>query len=212
MGGGKGETKNHEEQMKMQQQEEGKETERPTEQTDTQERDKSEETLEGLQEKIKEYEAEIEELVDKYRRKAAAFSNYRKRQKRARELESIRLRTEVLGELLPIVDDFRRALQNVPEQAEDKEWVEGITLIQRKLEGLLDKYEVEPIEVLGKPFDPNYHSALLQAESDEYPKGTVMEEVEKGYVIGDRVLRPALVKVSLGSESNGDESAAKDEK
>lgn len=182
------------------------------EQTDTQqEKGDREETLENLQEKIKEYEAEVEELLDKYRRKAAAFSNYRKRQKRERELESIRLRSKVLSELLPIVDDFRRALQNVPEQAEEKEWVEGIMLIQRKLEGLLDKYEVKPIEALGEPFDPNYHSALLQAESEEYPAGTVMEEVEKGYLIGDRVLRPSRVKVSLGPKSNGGESAAKDE-
>lgn len=211
MGDGKDENRGSEEQMNMPQQDESKETERSTEQTDAQGRNESEETLEGLQEKIKEYETEIEELVDKYRRKAAAFSNYRKRQQRERENESIRLRTEVLGELLPVVDDFRRALQNVPEQAEDKEWMEGIILIQRKLEGLLDKYEVKPFEALGESFDPNYHSALLQAESEEYPAGIVMEEIEKGYLIGDRVLRPALVKVSSGTKSNGDESAAKDE-
>lgn len=210
MGGEKGE-KGREEEMNTQQENEKDEKERPMQQTDAQEKNDNEEALEALQEKIGEYEAEIEELLDKYRRKAAAFANYRKRQKRERELESIRLRTKVLGGLLPIVDDLRRALQNVPEQAKEKEWVEGITLIQRKLEGLLDKYEVTPIEALGEPFDPHYHSALLQAESDEYPAGTVMEEVEKGYLVGDRVLRPSLVKVSLGPESNGDESAAKDE-
>jgi molecular chaperone GrpE len=181
------------------------EVRRPEEQADVEEESSEEETLEELREKIEEYEAEIEELLDKYRRKAAAFSNYRKRQQRERELESIRLRTEVLGELLPIVDDFRRALQSVPDRVRDKEWLEGITLIQRKLERLLDKYEVTPIEALGEPFDPNYHSALLQAESEEYPAGTVMEEVEKGYLVGDKVLRPAMVKVSLGPRSDGKE-------
>lgn len=211
MGGEKGETRGDKEQMNARQENENDEKERSGQQTEAKQQDDREETLERLQEKIDEYEAEIEELLDKYRRKAAAFSNYRKRQKRERELESIRLRTEVLGELLPIVDDFRRALQNVPEQAKEREWVEGIALIQRKLEGLLDKYEVTPIEALGEAFDPNYHSALLQAESEEYPAGTVMEEVQKGYLVGDRVLRPALVKVSLGPNSNGDESAAKDE-
>ncbi len=211
MGDETGEAKGCEEQMNTQQEDERPETERPMQGADAQQQDDREETLEELQEKIQEYETEIEELLDKYRRKAAAFSNYRKRQKREREIESIRLRTEVLGELLPIVDDFRRALQNVPEQAKEKEWVEGITLIQHKLEGLLDKYEVTPIEALGERFDPHYHSALLQAESEEYPAGTVMEEVEKGYLVGDRVLRPSLVKVSSGPKSNGDESAARDE-
>ncbi|MEA3407828.1 MAG: nucleotide exchange factor GrpE [Chloroflexota bacterium] len=187
------------------------ETKPPEQRTGVQQKGDTEGLLEELQEKIKDYEAEIEDLLDKYRRKAAAFSNYRKRQERERDLQSIRLRGEVLGELLPIADDFRRALQNLPDQAREKEWAEGILLIQRKLERLLDKYEVTPIEALGEPFDPHYHSALLQAESEEYPAGTVMEEVEKGYLVGDRVLRPALVKVSLGPKSNRDESAARDE-
>ena len=207
----KSEAKRSEQQMDVQKKEEKAEAKRSEQESNTQRESDKGETLKELREKIDEYEAEIEELLDKYRRKAAAFSNYRKRQERERELQSIRLRTEVLGELLPIVDDFRRALQNVPDRVRDKEWVEGIALIQRKLEKLLDKYEVTPIEALGEPFDPNYHSALLQEESEEYPAGTVMEEVEKGYLVGDRVLRPALVKVSLGPKSNGDESAAKDE-
>jgi molecular chaperone GrpE len=181
------------------------EVRRSEQRADAPQEDDKEETLEALRERIEEYEAEIEELLDKYRRKAAAFSNYRKRQQRERELESIRLRTEVLGEILPIIDDFRRALQNVPDRVKDQEWLEGITLIQRKLERLLDKYKVTPIEALGEPFDPNYHSALLQAESEEYPAGTVMEEVEKGYLVGDKVLRPALVKISLGPRSDGEE-------
>ena len=160
---------------------------------------------EKLQEELHEARAEAEDFLDKYRRSAATFSNYRKRQKHEQEQESIRIRMNVMRELLPIVDDFQRAAQNVPDEFAEVEWMEGIALIQRKMEALLDKHEVVPIEALGEPFDPNFHSALLQAESNEYPAGTVMEEVAKGYLLGDKVLRPTLVKVSLGPKAEAEE-------
>lgn len=88
--------------------------------------------------------------------------------------------------------------------------MEGVRLIDRKLRSVLEEFDVTPIEAMGKPFDPYYHSALLQDESDEYPEGVVMEELQRGYMLGDEVLRPTVVKVSKGPGSgskNTDEDA-----
>lgn len=145
-----------------------------------------------------------EEYLDKYRRSVAEFSNYRKRQERERAEQALRTRAEVLRKLLPVVDDFERAVDSIPEQFTDAGWVEGVLLIERKLSSILKGFEVVPIEALGKPFDPNFCSALMQCESDEHPPGTVMEELQKGYLIADRVLRPTIVKVSTGPRAQGE--------
>ena len=162
-----------------------------------------EEELQKLREEVAHWQAKADEYLDKYRRSLAEFSNYRKRQEQVREQEKLRLRMDVLKQLLPIVDDFERALESVPEEFQGESWVEGVLLIERKLKGLLEQFEVVPIEAVGKPFDPTYHSALLQEESDEFPEGTVMEELRKGYLIADQVLRPTLVKVSRGPGAKG---------
>ena len=144
------------------------------------------------------WRAKADEYLDKYRRSVADFANYRKRQDRERENEMRRVSMQVLRRLLPPLDDLYRALESVPPEYGDSPWLEGIRLIDRKLNGILDEFHVKPIEALGKPFDPHYHSALLQEESDTYPEGTVMEELQQGYMLGDDVLRPSVVKVSKG--------------
>lgn len=154
--------------------------------------------LEALRCEVAEWRAKADELLDKYKRSLADFVNYRKRQERDREEETLRIRMDVIRQFLPVVDDFERALKNVPDEHAKASWVEGITLIERKLKSILAGLQVSPIEALGQPFDPNLHSALLMDHSDEYPPGTVMEELQRGYRLADRVLRPTIVKVSNG--------------
>ena len=191
--------------------EEIKETPGQASAEDDQPAGKAGDELEALRQEVETLRTESEELLDKYRRSLADFANFRKRQERDREQEFRRLMMDVLRQFLPIVDDFRRANENVPQSLADSEWVAGVQLIERKIEKMLEQYEVTPIDALGKPFDPHFHSALVQEESDEYPAGTVAK-MQRGYMMGDDVLRPTLVKVSSGpgtkDAENGDQSAA----
>ena len=152
--------------------------------------------VEELRQQAEEWRSKADELLDKYRRSVAEFSNYRKRQDRDRDQQMLRLSMQVMRQLLPIMDDFERALQETPDGLGESGWLEGIVLIDRKLKALLTGFQVVPIEALGKPFNPAFHSALMQEESDEHPEGTVTEELRKGYLLSDQVLRPTLVKVS----------------
>jgi len=147
---------------------------------------------------VAEWQAKADEYLDKYRRSVAEFANYRKRQDRERENEMRRISMQVLRRLLPPLDDLDRALESVPAEHRHSPWVEGVRLIDRKLRAILDEFHVRPIEAKGKPFDPRYHSALLQEESDTHPEGIVIEELQRGYMLGDEVLRPTVVKVSKG--------------
>jgi molecular chaperone GrpE len=158
--------------------------------------------MEHVQEELATVLAEHEELLDKYKRSLADFANYRKRQDRDREMQAMRMRMEVLRDLLPIIDDFHLALDNAPRSPEESEWVAGVQLIERKLIALLRAFGAETMEALGKPFDPNYHDALLYEPSDEYPEGTVSQVIRQGYIMGDEVLRPAMVNVSRGPDSD----------
>ena len=159
--------------------------------------------MEELRQQAEEWRSKADELLDKYRRSVAEFSNYRKRQDRDREQQRLRLSMEVMRQLLPVMDDFDRALQNIPDGLSESEWLEGVELVDRKLKALMEGFQVVPIEAVGKPFNPAFHSALMQEESDDYPDSTVMEELRRGYLLADQVLRPSLVKVSRRTASEG---------
>jgi molecular chaperone GrpE len=158
----------------------------------------SEETQTDLEQELKQARSEMEQWQDRCLRTAAELSNYRKRIEREREQQALRLRGEVLRQLLPIADDFDLALENVPPDFEVLPWVQGLLLIADKIRALLSQSGVEAIPTVGEPFDPVYHDALMQENSDEYPEGIVSGEIRKGYTIGDQVLRPSLVRVSSG--------------
>lgn len=163
----------------------------------------TEEVLVGREEAVRqidEWREKADEYLDKYRRSVAEFANYRKRQERERAEQALRTSAEVVRKLLPAMDDFQRAIDNIPKELANTRWVEGILLIERKLGDILKGFQVVPIEALGKPFDPHFHSALMRCESDEHPPDTVVAELEKGYMIGDRVLRPTIVMVSTRAE------------
>jgi molecular chaperone GrpE len=163
----------------------------------------TEEVLVGREEAVRqidEWREKADDYLDKYRRSVAEFANYRKRQGRERAEQALRTSAEVVRKLLPAMDDFQRAIDNIPKELANTRWVEGILLIERKLGDILKGFQVVPIEALGKPFDPRFHSALMRCESDEHPPDTVVAELEKGYMIGDRVLRPTIVMVSTRAE------------
>jgi molecular chaperone GrpE len=141
---------------------------------------------------------ERDSLQDRLLRTAAEFDNYRKRMDRERRDLADFVNAEVLGELLPIVDNFERALQ-APATGEAESFKKGVELIHKQLSDLLKKRGVTPIVALGTDFDPNVHQAVIHEESADHREGEVMQELQRGYKIGDRLLRPAMVKVAKRS-------------
>ncbi|MCB9154474.1 MAG: nucleotide exchange factor GrpE [Caldilineae bacterium] len=136
------------------------------------------------------------EWEDRYLRAAAEFSNARRRAELRADSEVRASRERLLNSIIPIVDDFERAFQLVPENETDSTWVEGFTLILRKLQGALLREGVTVIEAEGKPFDPSLHQAVMVEEVDGAEPDTVVAVLQRGYLLDDRVLRPAMVKVA----------------
>jgi molecular chaperone GrpE len=141
---------------------------------------------------------ERDSLQDRLLRTVAEFDNYRKRIDRERRDLSEYAAADVLRELLPIIDNFERALHApVPPEAEAVRT--GVELIHKQMLDLLRKRGVKPIEALGAEFDPNFHQAVIHEISDRHREGEVMEELQRGYMLGERLLRPAMVKVAKSS-------------
>jgi molecular chaperone GrpE len=142
---------------------------------------------------LDEIRRERDALQDRLLRTAAEFDNYRKRMDRDRRDLADYTAGEVMKELLPIVDNLERALQAT---APDDPLRKGVELIHRQMLDMLRKRGVKPIEALGTDFDPNFHQAVIHEESADHREGEVMEELQRGYVVGDKLLRPAMVKVA----------------
>jgi len=138
---------------------------------------------------------ELDDMRDRWLRKTAEFDNYRKRIERERREQSDQATVDLLVALLPIVDDFDRAL-TVEAGPEADSYRKGVELIHAKLHDVLKKRGVRPIEALGADFDPNIHQAVMHEESPDHRDGEVIGELQKGYMLGDRLLRPAMVKVA----------------
>jgi molecular chaperone GrpE len=158
---------------------------------------------ESLEERLASAEAEAETHLNDLKRVAAEFENYRKRVAREQEALSTRAAERLVKELLPIVDDLERALEAAEEHQEAK-LEEGVRLVQRQLASVLEREGLAEIETGGK-FDPHVHEALL-ARPAEAEEGSVLEVLQKGYRLGDRVLRPARVIVAAPKEGDGDPS------
>lgn len=134
--------------------------------------------------------------LDGWQRALADLSNARKRFERQTQLSYTNATVEVVSKLLPVMDDFDRALQNVPEEIAENSWFEGLGGVMRKMDRILEGINAERIPSVGEPFDPNVHEALSTEASDEYESGMVTRELQGGYRIGERVIRPALVYVA----------------
>jgi len=128
-------------------------------------------------------------------RLAADFANYRKRNEADRAEFAKYAKADLIAKLLDVLDGYDRALATVPEELRSQPWVEGMWLVERKLRQILENEGLQPVDSLGKPFDPYVHEAVAHVESDE-PEGTIVTEYQKAYRLHDRVIRPALVAVA----------------
>lgn len=150
----------------------------------------------ALKKQLEEERAKSAEYLDNWRRAAADFSNYKKRtDKDAGEMTKF-ANSVLIARLLPVLDDFDRALQTIPDNLRELTWIDGIMLIARKMGAVLEAEGLKPIEAVNKPFDPNLHEAVIHEETDQHEEGTVVAELQKGYKLNDRVLRPTMVKVA----------------
>jgi molecular chaperone GrpE len=139
--------------------------------------------------------SERDDYYDRLLRQAAEFDNYRKRTERERREMAQLVAGDLLEALLPVVDDFERALQ-VEAGPDAAAYRKGVELIYKQLQDLLAKRGVTPVEAVGKPFDPQFHQAITYEPSPGCAEGEVLEVVRRGYMLGDRLLRPAMVKVA----------------
>lgn len=136
----------------------------------------------------------IADLEDRVKRQMAEFENFRKRTDKEKSQMYDMGAKNVIEKILPVIDNFERGLESVPEGS-DKAFVDGMQMIYKQLSGELEKLGVKPIEAVGQPFDPNFHNAVMQTESEEYESGTVAQELQKGYMYHDTLVRPSMVSV-----------------
>lgn len=152
----------------------------------------------ALLQELEEAKKEQAEYLDGWQRARAELANARKRFQREQEQAYANARADVLVQMLPILDDFERALDTLPHEMEEEAWLGGIRLIWRKFQALLQQAGVSPIEAVGQEFDPYLHQAVTHEPSDTVPEGHVIDEMQKGYQMDGRVLRPSIVRVSAG--------------
>ncbi len=156
-----------------------------------------EQTPLSLEEELELARQEAGKNLDNWQRAVAELANYKRRQEEQRKLQRDRIKGEVLEGVVSALDDMDLAFQNLPEELDGQVigWVEGFRLVQRKLDKILDDQNVMPIGTEGK-FDPNFHEAVSYEDNEEHEDGDIIAELRKGYQIGNRVIRPALVRVA----------------
>ena len=167
---------------------------------EAEERESLSKKLEELEAKLAEVQSKADEYLDQWRRTAAEFANYRKRVEKEQAEYTKYANANLILKLLPLLDDFERAFQTLPDGLSKLTWVEGIFLIHRKFQYVLEQEGLKPIETEGQFFDPMVHEAITYEETDHYEDGQIIAEVQKGYKLHDRVLRPALVRVARKKE------------
>ncbi|QLL29535.1 nucleotide exchange factor GrpE [Thermosynechococcus sichuanensis E542] len=149
----------------------------------------------------------VEERNNQYMRLAADFENFRKRTQREKEELELQIKCSVIADLLPVVDSFELARTHIQTETEAEEKIHrSYQGVYKQLVECLKRIGVSAMQAKGKPFDPNLHEAVLREATNEHPEGTVLEELKRGYMLGDRVLRHAMVKVAAPAE----ESSAND--
>lgn len=157
------------------------------------------EVVEDTEEAVVDATQVLEELKNefdnRYKRLQADFDNFRRRTNQEKEQLSGFVKGNVLADLLPVLDNFERAVQS-PAEGDAKTFLDGFVMIHQNLMATLQKHGLAPIEAVGQPFDPNLHQAIMRVETDEYPEDTVVEVLQTGYTVDGRCIRPAMVKVS----------------
>lgn len=150
----------------------------------------------ALEEQLAAEKARAEGYLEELKRERASFINYRRRTDQEKLAWARDATATLILNILPVLDDFERARAAIPEEDKGSSWVEGITAIERKLYSTLEPAGLKQIEAVGKEFDPNLHEAVSIEPDSEHEHSTVVEEYRKGYLLGERVLRPSMVKVA----------------
>ncbi len=159
-----------------------------------------------LKEALEEAEQQAAKYLDGWQRAQAAFSNYRKRVETEKREWRANAVADFAMRILPVLDDFERAFLSVPEALKDSAWTDGIALILRKLSKALESEDIRSFEVeVGQTFDPMYHQAVSHQEIEGLEEGQIVAEVQKGYKLGDRVLRPTLIVVAKAVDREQDD-------
>lgn len=159
-----------------------------------------------LEQQLDEAKKQVAEYKDNWIRAVAELSNYRKRVERERLEIFERANEELIRQLLDVLDGFDAAFNVIPEKFRNEPWVEGMRLVEQKMKTALELWKVKPMQAVGKTFDPNFHEAMWHEVSAGHNEGEVIAEFQRGYMLGERVLRPARVKVAKG-ESEAKENS-----
>jgi molecular chaperone GrpE len=171
-----------------------------------------EDPVKAMEAKFEAKEKEAEENYDRLLRLSAEFENYKKRS--SRESEEFRkfANQSLIKEMLSVVDNLELAMNSTNGHKDiDKDLLQGLAMTHREILKVFEKFNVKPIDAKGQPFDPTYHEAVMQEETNDYAKNTVINEMQKGYMIHDRLLRPSMVVVAKPREEKDSEKADKND-
>jgi len=161
-----------------------------------------------LEKALEDEKSKAAEYLASWQRSQADFANYRRRTEQEKQDLGRYANATLFCEILPVLDDLERALDHIPEKYADTDWVEGVRLVARKFQNVLEKQGVKPVCALGMAFDPNLHEAIRQEKGEE---GTVIGELQKGYTLHDRLIRPSRVIVGKGEGKEPKEEAEEDD-
>ena len=156
----------------------------------------NEDEVTKLQEKLAQALEETKVHQEQYLRTLAEMENLRKRTQRDKEELAKYANESILREILPVIDNLERAVEHAEQAASDEGLFEGVQMTLTQFSQLLSKFGVEPVDAIGQPFDPAYHQAMGQMESEDYPVNTVVQQMQKGYQLNKRLLRPAFVMLA----------------
>jgi molecular chaperone GrpE len=190
------EEKNIEQELNTQTEEETVEEVFAENEASEQNADMPEQEQDPAQQKIAELEAKLEEADNRYLRLQADFDNFRRRSRIELEASAKYRAQSIITDLLPAIDNFERAMKMEVDNEQAKSLMQGVDMVYRSLLDALKNEGVEVIEAVGKEFDPHLHQAVMQAEDENYGPNIVVEEFQKGYMLKDRIIRPAMVKVN----------------
>jgi molecular chaperone GrpE len=189
------EKSNQPEDQEIQQTEAALVEEAPEELIETEVEDLSDEEV-SLTSELEEWQSKANEYLDGWQRSRAEFANYKKRVERDQSLVAQKATANVIKHFLEVMDDLELALKNRPQEGEGASWADGVELVYRKFSSVLETERVTPMEAEGQYFDPTLHEAITNEDNPDYESGQIIEVLKRGYFIGDRVLRPATVRVA----------------
>ncbi len=164
-------------------------------------------SMEEVLSELEQFKSDAADMLDRLQRSHAEFANFRRRIEQERETQRSRATEDLVRKLLPVADDFDRALRSVPAEVDGNPWIEGMRLVERKLWRVLEGEGISVMESVGQPFDPSRHEAVMVDEGDGNAD-TVVEEFQRGYLVNDSVIRPAMVKVGSVETMNLTTSSA----